>query len=81
MRDKKFSIVRTWDGAACPTAGLKPGYLPLRQRPGPTELDVPAKRIRDVLRAGYGLLAERGENRWRLSDDQVAHVRRAFGRD
>ncbi|MDO8148827.1 MULTISPECIES: hypothetical protein [Isoptericola] len=44
------------------------------------ELGVPAQQIRNVLRAEYGLLAERGEIRWELTPEQVAHVRRAFQR-
>lgn len=44
------------------------------------ELDVPAKRIRVILRAEYGLLAERGDTRWELNEEQVAHVRHALGR-
>lgn len=44
------------------------------------ELGVPAKQIRDLLRAEYGRLAEQGETRWELTDDQVSHVRRALGR-
>ena len=43
------------------------------------ELGVPAKKIRDVLRAEYGVLAERDETRWELTAEQVSHVRRAVG--
>ena len=44
------------------------------------DLGVPAKQIRDVLRARDGLLAERGETRWELTPEQVEHVRAAFDR-
>jgi len=44
------------------------------------ELGVPAKQIRVLLRAEYGRLAEQGETRWELTDEQVAQVRRALGR-
>lgn len=42
------------------------------------ELDVSPKRVRDVLRAQYGLLAERGATRWMLSNEQAEHVRRTI---
>ncbi|MFD4421403.1 hypothetical protein ACFWN7_07855 [Agromyces sp. NPDC058484] len=52
-------------------AGLTPADLS-------RELDVPQKRIRDYLRATYGLLD--GETtRWRLTEDQAAGVRDRFG--
>ena len=38
------------------------------------DLGVTAKRVRDVLRARYGVLPPT-ETRWRLTDEQVAHVR------
>ncbi|WP_157446653.1 hypothetical protein [Cellulosimicrobium sp. TH-20] len=44
------------------------------------ELGVSARKIRDVLRAEYGLLAERGDTRWELTAEQADSVRRALGR-
>lgn len=43
------------------------------------ELGAPAKKVRDILRAEYGVLAERDETRWELTDEQVSHVRCATG--
>jgi len=43
-------------------------------------LDVSPKRVRDVLRARWGLLPA-GTDRWALSDEQIAHVESELGRD
>lgn len=44
------------------------------------ELGVSDKWIRAALRQRYGRVAERGENRWRLNDEQVRYVRERLRR-
>ncbi|QGH70581.1 hypothetical protein [Pseudactinotalea sp. HY158] len=41
------------------------------------ELGVPAKRIRAVLRTAYGKLPP-GVTRWKLTPEQVSHIRSRF---